>query len=184
MNKIKIHFTAVFRNNDDFVISNNVLINPNDSRYEDAEVVANVVSEKETCAVTFEATGYFSDCALATRIFLVNLINAVYVDDFHTYAIIHDFLYTFIKIMNDELQYQSIHKVLRDNINAYAGLEIESIDDVRMSNIVLVLEKNDHYGNMFRRCPNCKDFEIPESKTLGEHIKRCPCCGLNLTKWE
>ena len=55
MNNINIYFTVVFQKNDDFAISNKVLINPNDTRFEDSEITANVVSAKGHYVVTFDA---------------------------------------------------------------------------------------------------------------------------------
>lgn len=184
MDKIKITFTAVFRPDCDFAFSTDSFINCNDSRFEDAEIKAYMDAVKDTRVISFEAKGYFSDCAAAARIFLVNLVQAIYADDTYTYMAVHDFLYPFVKIINEPIQFQSVHKSVFSVIVANAGLEIEALNDMRLSSAVRVLAPNDHYGNMFRQCPNCQDFEIPESKKLGKHLNRCPCCGLNLICWE
>lgn len=183
MNNINIYFTVVFQKNDDFAISTKTLINPNDTRFEDAEITANVVSAKGHYVVTFDAMGYFTACASAARVFMMNLMNAIYTDNTYTYTIIREFLYPFMQIMQN-VQYQSVHKMIDAGVYAKAGLEIEALSDMRLSDAIRVLEPNDHYGNMFRRCPNCRDFEIPEVKKLGQHIKRCPCCGLKLIPWD
>jgi hypothetical protein len=183
MNKVQIHFTSVFRYNCDIDTKDSINLIKDKDVYEDANIAFNVVNSKDTTVVTFEAVGYFSDCASAAREFMTNLLQSISTDDSFAYIITHDFLYPFVKIITSEIQYQSFHKTVRDGAYAYAGLEIEAIDDMRLNEAMRVLEINDHNGNYFRRCPNCKEFEIPDCAKLGKHIKRCPCCGLKLIKW-
>ena len=80
MNKVKVTFTAVFRIASDtsFSIGNSdKLIYKDDTKYEDASIGFAVHNDRKMKLVTFEATGYRSDCRIALEDFLVNYNNVV-----------------------------------------------------------------------------------------------------------
>lgn len=183
MNKIKIHFTAVFHAGGNVSIDKTPFARFNDNSYEDSDVAVHIVKDKKNTVVSFAAKGYFSDCATAAREFMVTLIQNIRTETTHDYTVVHDLLYPFVEALSSEIQYQSIHKISRNYVYANVGLEIESFNDGRLSDAIHILEDNDHHGINFKQCPNCRDFEIPDSKKLGQHIKRCPCCGLKLMPW-
>ena len=183
--KIQIHFTAVFKNADDFVIPNwEKLINVADEKYNDIDLLKfHVYNAKDTRIVLFEAHGPESECRLAIQDFLISLLNAIKTERSFEYLKIHDLLYPFIDCTNQYPIHQSVHRCISDYIHAYAGLEIENEHDMRTNDALRVLERVSNNGKYRRRCPNCEEFDIDESVIASKVIKRCPCCGLKLTTW-
>ena len=190
MNKVKVTFTAVFRIASDtsFGIGNSdKLIYTDDTKYEDASIKFAVHNDRKMKLVTFEATGYRSDCRIALEDFLVNLLRNIKTGMSYQYLDVQKVFQPFIEVASKQFTYQSMHRFSTDDmmggIEIEAGLEIERENDMRTNDAHRVLIPNDHYGNMFRQCPNCKEFEIMESNKFAKKISRCPCCGLKLIPW-
>ena len=186
-NSIRVDFTAHFRfsNSKSFSISNNQLIN--EDNYEFATAKYHIAKSKHETIVTFTAEGDHSDCVCAIRCFLFNLMKSFKAQNTCDYIEIHQILNEFVTMVNKKVSLQSVHlenSTGHGEVLMKAGLEIAKSNDMRLNDAHRVLEPNDHYGNMFRRCPNCQDFEIPEIASLAKNLRRCPCCGLKLITWE
>ena len=188
-NSIRIDFTAHFElsNSKSFNITNiGKLADTTGEKYEFATVNYDVTKYRNGMLVSFSAEGDHSDCVCATRCFLFTLMKSFKANCTSDYIEIHKILNDVVMMLNGKVLMQSIHMETPSGygeVTMKAGLEIEKSNDMRLSDARRVLEPNDHYGNMFRICPNCREFEIPEQASINGAVKRCPCCGLKLIKW-